>query len=306
MKAGHKAWSLYVFSSANAISQYTMRELVELGVSWIWMGLESPRSSYIKLKGADTHRAHRRTAPARHQAAGLDDRRAGTPHAGEHRSGDRARRRARYGFPPVHAVHAGARHAALLRDEGAGAHAARRQPGRHPRAARVQFRARGDLARRIPSTGWISPSGAISSATVPSIYRICRTTLDGWRRYKNDADARVRARFACEARALRERLRRGAVGDGEAPAQDAIAAVAEQVRDVRREIGREFGLLSRVVTATAGPVAAVDRAARRAPARRRARPTSRPPSSSAATGRARSRCESAVPAARPTGRTQGD
>src|SRR5207248_8685486 len=52
--AGHKAWSLYVFSSANAINQYTMRELVELGVSWIWMGLESPRSSYTKLKGADT------------------------------------------------------------------------------------------------------------------------------------------------------------------------------------------------------------------------------------------------------------
>src|SRR5437764_13057214 len=38
----------------------------------------------------------------------------------------------------------------------------------------------------------------------PSIYRICRTTLEGWRRYKNDADARVRARFAWEARSLRD------------------------------------------------------------------------------------------------------
>src|SRR5664279_5092752 len=54
MKAGNKAWSLYVFSSANAISQYTMRELVELGVSWIWMGLESPHSNYSKLKETDT------------------------------------------------------------------------------------------------------------------------------------------------------------------------------------------------------------------------------------------------------------
>src|SRR5215831_16626563 len=54
MKAGNKAWALYVFSSANAIRQYTMRELVELGVSWIWMGLESPRSQYAKLNGADT------------------------------------------------------------------------------------------------------------------------------------------------------------------------------------------------------------------------------------------------------------
>ena len=31
-----------------------MRELVELGVSWVWMGLESPRSCYPKLHGADT------------------------------------------------------------------------------------------------------------------------------------------------------------------------------------------------------------------------------------------------------------
>ncbi|HTS28457.1 MAG TPA: cobalamin-dependent protein, partial [Bryobacteraceae bacterium] len=54
MKAGNKPWSLYVFSSANAIRQYSMRELVELGVSWVWMGLESPRSTYVKLEGTDT------------------------------------------------------------------------------------------------------------------------------------------------------------------------------------------------------------------------------------------------------------
>jgi radical SAM superfamily enzyme YgiQ (UPF0313 family) len=31
-----------------------MRELVELGVSWIWMGLESPHAGYAKLQGQDT------------------------------------------------------------------------------------------------------------------------------------------------------------------------------------------------------------------------------------------------------------
>ena len=54
MKRDGKAWSLYVFSSANAIRKYSMEELIDLGVSWIWMGLESPRSSYSKLNGADT------------------------------------------------------------------------------------------------------------------------------------------------------------------------------------------------------------------------------------------------------------
>jgi hypothetical protein len=54
MKKNGKSWGLAVFASANAIRKYTMEELVELGVSWIWMGLESPRSSYAKLQGTDT------------------------------------------------------------------------------------------------------------------------------------------------------------------------------------------------------------------------------------------------------------
>ena len=54
MKTGGKSWALSVFASANAIRKYTMQELVELGVSWLWMGLESPGASYSKLQGADT------------------------------------------------------------------------------------------------------------------------------------------------------------------------------------------------------------------------------------------------------------
>ena len=54
MKQAGKSWSLYVFSSANAIRKYSMEELVQLGVSWIWLGLESPKSSYAKLRNTDT------------------------------------------------------------------------------------------------------------------------------------------------------------------------------------------------------------------------------------------------------------
>ncbi|MGO9210576.1 MAG: B12-binding domain-containing radical SAM protein, partial [Terriglobales bacterium] len=45
MKQHHKSWSFYVFSSVNALRKYTREELVELGISWLWMGLESPHSS---------------------------------------------------------------------------------------------------------------------------------------------------------------------------------------------------------------------------------------------------------------------
>ena len=54
MKQAGKSWALYVFSSANAISKYSMEDLVQLGVSWIWLGLESPNSSYSKLRDTDT------------------------------------------------------------------------------------------------------------------------------------------------------------------------------------------------------------------------------------------------------------
>ena len=84
MQAANKAWALYVFSSINAIRKYTMEELVQLGVSWIWVGLESPKSSYAKLKGRRHPRDRGGAAAAWNQAAGLDHRRPGAPHSGQH------------------------------------------------------------------------------------------------------------------------------------------------------------------------------------------------------------------------------
>lgn len=49
-----KAWKLYVFSSANAIRKYEIEDLVDMGISWVWMGLEGEESQYVKLKGVDS------------------------------------------------------------------------------------------------------------------------------------------------------------------------------------------------------------------------------------------------------------
>jgi len=87
----------------------------------------------------------------------------------------------------------------------------------------------------------------------PSIYRICRTTLEGWKRYKNDADARVRARFAWEARSLRNGYA-AALWAMERHLGKTNAAVAERVRALRKEVAAEFGLLSRVVSSALGPL----------------------------------------------------
>ncbi len=54
MEENDKSWSLYVFSSARVIQSYTMEQLAGLGVSWVWMGLEGEGSRYRKLKDVDT------------------------------------------------------------------------------------------------------------------------------------------------------------------------------------------------------------------------------------------------------------
>lgn len=54
MEQHNKPWSLYVFSSANVLRKYTMEQLVGLGVSWVWLGLEGKNSRYKKLSGTDT------------------------------------------------------------------------------------------------------------------------------------------------------------------------------------------------------------------------------------------------------------
>ena len=54
MQANAKSWALYVFSSARVISSYSIEQLIGLGIGWVWMGLEGESSRYRKLSGVDT------------------------------------------------------------------------------------------------------------------------------------------------------------------------------------------------------------------------------------------------------------
>ena len=53
MQEHNKSWSFYVFASANALRQYTTEELVQLGVTWIWMAWSRP-VRLRQTKGSDT------------------------------------------------------------------------------------------------------------------------------------------------------------------------------------------------------------------------------------------------------------
>src|SRR4051794_6415726 len=251
MKEHKKAWAFYVFSSANATRKYTMEELVELGVSWLWLGLESPQSSYSKLADTDTMQLAR------------DLRAHGIKLLGSTIVGLEHHTPANIFDEIEHAVaHNTDFHQFMLYT---------------PVPGTPLFFEMKEQGRMLPGVNLADIHGqhefnfvhaAISAKDSkywldfafrrdferngPSIYRICRTTLDGYRLYKNDADARVRERFAREARAL---------GSGYAAALWAMerhlrksnAELAEKVREVRVEIGREYGWVSRAIVSVLGP-----------------------------------------------------
>ncbi len=252
MKRDAKPWALYVFSSANAIAQYSIRELVELGVSWVWMGLESPHSRYAKLNGADTLKL---TGELHKHGIKL----LGSTIVGlEHHTPENIERELE------HAVaHNTDFHQFMLYTPVPGTPLFAEMSGEGRMLEGVdfadihgqdRFNFQHAAISREESKHWLNWAFRRDfERNGPSIYRICRTTLEGWLRYKNDPDPRVRARFAWEARSLRDGYA-AALWAMEKHLRGANAAVSEKIRALRKDVGREFGPISRMVSRAVGPV----------------------------------------------------
>ncbi len=247
MKKHGKAWGLYVFSSANAISKYTMRELVELGISWIWMGLESPRAGYAKLKGHDTLAL---TKELRQHGIKL----LGSTIVGlEHHTPDNIHDEIEHavshetdfhqfmlytpvpGTPLYKQMVAEGR---MIDVDLADIHGQHKFNFEHAAISREQSKHFLDWAFRRD----FERNG-------PSLFRICRTTLAGWKRYKNDPDPRVRERFQWEVRSMKTYA--GLLWAMEHQLKD--SATVRQIRALREDLGREFGLTSRLIAKLLGP-----------------------------------------------------
>lgn len=272
MKAHGKAWSLYVFSSANAIRKYDVRQLVELGVEWIWLGLESAGSGYQKLAGADTlalarelqtHgiRVHGSTIIGleHHTPENID---AEIAHAVAHETV--FHQFMLYtpvpGTPLYRQVEAEGR---LI--EGvdlADIHGQYRFNFRHAAISPEQSKTFLDRAFRRDF-----------DVNGPSLFRLMRNMLVGWRRYRDDPDPRVRARVAAEARQL-GRGHGAVLWAMERYLRDSSRDMSERVRELRLQVEREVGGVARAVDHVLGPVMlwSARREMRLAPAGRRLEP----------------------------------
>jgi len=252
MKVGNKIWGMAVFASANAVRKYKMEELVELGVSWIWMGLESPRSNYAKLQGTDSRQLT-------HELRQHGIRVQGSTIVGlEHHTPDNIREEIEFAVGHNTDFHQFMLYTPVpgtplykeMSEQGrmlegidlADIHGQDKFNFRHAAISREDSKRFLDWAfqRDFERNG-------------PSLYRMCQTMLQGWRRYRDYPDPRVRERFERENVKLRTAYS-AALWAMEHYFRRVNREVSEQIRELRREIAREFGVMSRVVANLGGPL----------------------------------------------------
>jgi hypothetical protein len=88
----------------------------------------------------------------------------------------------------------------------------------------------------------------------PSLFRICRTTLEGWRRHRNHPDERVRERFARDFATLRSSWT-GILWAMERQLRASNQTVSRRIRELRADILRECGgINARLTNAVVGPL----------------------------------------------------
>jgi len=252
MKQAGKSWELSIFASANAIRKYTMQELVELGVSWVWMGLESPNSSYSKLHGTD---ATQLTQELREHGIRVQ----GSTIIGlEHHTPDNIAREIESAvayqtdfhqfmlYTPVPGTplyQEMADQGRMLTDvDPADVHGQYKFNFRHTAISRD------DSKRFLDWAFWRD-----FERNGPSLYRMCRTMLQGWQRYKNHPDPRVRERFAREVKKLGSAYN-AALWVMEREFKSVNRSVSERIRTLRHEVEHEFPVIARLTAAFLGPI----------------------------------------------------
>jgi len=251
MKEHGKSWTMSVFASANAIRKYKMHELVELGVSWLWMGLESPRAGYSKLQGSDTRELTRelREHGIRVQGSTIIGLEHHTPeniiseieHAVSHDT-DFHQFMLYTPVPGTPLYQQMSEEGRLLSDvDYADVHGQFKFNFKHAAISRE------DSKRFLDWAFWRD-----FELNGPSLYRISRTLMAGFQRYRNWPDARVRERFTREMRRL-SGIYGAALWAMEHQFRKVDRDVSNKIRTLRHQFRHEAGIVSRIMPSVLGP-----------------------------------------------------
>ncbi len=251
MQLNDKAWSLYVFSSANVLRKYTIEQLVALGISWVWMGMEGQKSQYAKLHGIDTRKLVAELqshgirvlgssiiALEEHTPENIDD---AIDYAVMHDT-DFHQFMLYVPIPgtPLHAeLLAQGKMKAPDEYQDADIHGQSMLNYRHPHIPEGQ---EGEFLLRAFQRDF--------AVNGPSVARIARTTLAGWKRYKDHPNSRIRRRYAWEGREL------GTTFSAAIKAMTLYyrknATMRAKMSAILKDLHYEFGLKSRLSAALGG------------------------------------------------------
>ena len=252
MQKHDKSWMLYVFSSANVLRSYSIEELVALGISWVWTGVEGENSQYTKLAEIDTFALVRDLQSHGIRVLGstiigLED------HTPENigRVIERAVRHNTdfhqfmlYMPLPGTPLHAQVTAEGRMLNESEcplpDTHGQYRFNYRHPH-----------LPAGLESRLIVQAFERDFAVNGPSMLRVLRTTLAGWQRYKNHPDQRIRRRFTWEVEEMATTY--SAVVGGVRRYYRKNRALYAKMSGLLEEMNRAFGWTSRLFAAIGGP-----------------------------------------------------
>lgn len=95
-----------------------------------------------------------------------------------------------------------------------------------------------------PSTRWSWAFRRDFERNGPSLYRMCQTIFQGWQRYKNYPDPRVRERFARQTKKLASAYN-AALWVMEREFKKVNRSVSERIHDLRQRVVKEFSITAR-------------------------------------------------------------
>lgn len=253
MEENNKVWSMHVFSSANALKSYSKEQLVGLGISWVWIGLEGKRCRYGKLSGSDSRSLVREFQEhgiriLGSTIIGLEEH---TPEnidevidwAVSHNT--EFHQFMLYTPPQGTPLYREFMEKGLLLNEYeidvADIHGQFRFNYRHPNIPAGQET---ELLLRAFQRDF--------EINGPSVIRLIPTLLKGWRRYKNHPNARVRKRFERELKAMPV-FYAAAVWAARAWLNRNLP-MTRKMTNILKDIYREFGIKSRISAPILGRV----------------------------------------------------
>jgi hypothetical protein len=251
MTSNQKSWSLSVFSSARVLRSYRIEQLVGMGVSWVWMGLEGKKSRYSKLRGVDTYALVNdlQSHGIRVLGSSIIGMENHTPENLDQVIEEAVRHDAVFHqfmlYTPIPGTPLFEQHrkdGTLLPEATfpvADAHGQYRFNFRHAH-----------IHQGCEEKFLLKAFNRDFEANGPSLARLIQTLLTGWRRYKGHSDPRIRNRFAREVKPLRSTY------------AGAVWAMKKHYRENRRicdkltalldEIYQEFGWMPRAVAPLIG------------------------------------------------------